>query len=162
MSEVKRVEQDVKLEGCQLIFKNFQGKEGDYNAAGNRNFGVLLPDELSRVMLEDGWNVRYLKPKADDPDQYRQPWLSVKVRFDPYPPIAQLITSSGRIKLNEETIDQLDWTMIKNCDLIVKPYNYPARGDRPAGVAAYLKAIYVTIVEDEFELKYQDLPYLED
>lgn len=160
MSE-KRITSNIELEGARLIFKNFQGKGTQYNAEGNRNFGVLLDDDLAEQLERDGWKVRYLNPKEDDPDQYRQPWLSVKVKFDPYPPIAVLITSRGKKKLTEETIDQLDWSRIRNCDLIIRPYNYPELANRPAGVAAYLKAIYVTIEENRFEEKYGYLDELD-
>lgn len=55
----------------------------------------------------------------------------------------------------------MDWSIIKNCDLIIRPYNYPAIKGRSAGVSAYLKAIYVTISEDEFAEKYADIPDLD-
>ena len=158
MSE--KVVNNIKIKGAKLIFKNFQGKKSDYNEEGNRNFGVLLEDRLAEALENDGWNVKRLRPKEDDPEQYRQPWLPVKVRFDPYPPVAVLINSRGKVKLDEESIDQLDWSVIADCDLIIRPYNYPARNGRPAGVSAYLKTIYVTISEDEFEEKYAGIPYL--
>lgn len=160
MSEEKRV-RNISIPGAQLIFKNFQGKRTDYNDEGNRNFGVLLDEELAEKLKMDGWNVRYRPPREDDPEQFKQPWLSVKVKFDPYPPIAYLINSRGKKKLNEDTIEMLDWSRITNCDLVVRPYNYKANALRPAGIAAYLKAIYVTISEDEFEEKYGDIPELD-
>lgn len=160
MSE--KVTSNIHIEGARLIFKNFQGKKTDFNEEGNRNFGVLLDDELAESLIADGWPVKHLRPKEDDPNQYEQPWLPVKVKFDPYPPIAVLINSRGKKKLHEETIDQLDWSIIKNCDLIIRPYNYPAIKGRPAGVSAYLKSIYVTISEDEFAEKYGDIPDLDD
>lgn len=161
MSE-ERITNNIRIEGAKLIFKNFQGKKTDYNDAGNRNFGVLLDDDLAESLKEDGWNVKYRPPREDDPDQYKQPWLSVKVKFHPYPPIAFLINSRGKKRLDEDTIGQLDWSIIKKCDLIIRPYNYPAIKGRPAGVSAYLKAIYVTISEDEFAEKYADIPDLDE
>lgn len=157
----QRVTNNIRIEGARLIFKNFQGKRTDFNEEGNRNFGVLLDDDLAEDLKEDGWRVKYLRPRDDDPEQYKQAWLPVKVKFNPYPPIAVLINSRGKKKLDEETIDQLDWSIIKNCDLIIRPYNYPAMPGRPAGVTAYLKAIYVTISEDEFAEKYADIPDLD-
>lgn len=156
MSE-ERVTGNINIEGAKLIFKNFGGRETDYNEAGNRKFGVLLDDELAEKLKADGWNVKYRDPKEDDPEQHRQAWLEVKVRFNPYPPMAFLINSRGKKRLNEDTIDQLDWSIIKNCDVIIRPYNYPALKGRPAGVSAYLKAIYATIVEDDFSKKYSEL-----
>lgn len=161
MSE-RKVTSNINIEGATLVCKNFQGKGGRYNAEGNRNFGVLLDDELAEQLTEDGWNVKHFRPREDDPEQHPQAWLSVKVKFGDYPPIAVLITSRGKKKLDAETIGQLDWTRIKNCDVIVRPYNYPASDITPAGVAAYLKAIYVTVQEDDFESKYADIPDLDE
>lgn len=162
MNEQKKVG-NITIENAKLIFKNFQGKETQYNRSGDRNFGVLIEDiNLAEQLEKDGWKIRYLNPREDDPEQFQQPWMSVKVKFNPYPPIVVLITSKGKKKLDEETIDQLDWSIIKTCDLIIRPYNYPAMGDKPSGIAAYLKAIYVTIQEDELALKYSDVPDLDD
>ena len=161
MSEQVKVTNNIRVRGAKLIFKNFQGKKTDFNDEGDRNFGVLLDDELAEQLKEDGWRVRYLRPREDDPEQYEQPWMKVKVKFNPYPPIAVLINSRGKKKLTEETIDQLDWSLITDCDLIIRPYNYTAIKGRPAGVSAYLKAIYVTISEDEFVEKYANIPDLD-
>lgn len=157
----RRVSGNARLEGVRLMFKNFQGKGGDFNAEGNRNFGVVLSDEMAEQMLADGWNVKKYFPKnALEEDGYVY-WLKVKVRFDNYPPTAVLINSCGKIKLDEETIGQLDWSRIKNADVVISPYNYKGRNGNPDGVTAYLKAIYVTVDEDEFEVKYADIPYLD-
>lgn len=161
MSEQRKVTSNIRIEGARLIFKNFQGEKKQYNKEGDRNFGVLLNDDLAEELERDGWNVKYRPPREDDPDQHAQAWLPVKVKFDPYPPVAVLINSRGKMKLDEETIGQIDWSYIKNCDLIIRPYNYPAFNNNPGGVAAYLKAIYVTINEDEFVEKYADIPDLD-
>lgn len=156
-----KVTSNINIEGATIVCRNFQGKGGKYNNSGNRNFGVLLDDELAEDLQKDGWKVKYFKPRPDDPEQHAQAWLSVKVKFEKFPPIAVLITSKGKKRLTEETIGQLDWTRIENCDLIIRPYNYPASETIPAGVAAYLKAIYVTVQEDDFEAKYADIPDLD-
>lgn len=161
MKEERKVTGNIVIEGARLIFRNFRGEAGEYNAPGNRNFGVILDDDLAEQLARDGWNVKYRKPMEDDPEQYRQPWLNVRVRFNPYPPLVFLINSKGKIRLDESTIGQLDWTRYKNCDLVIRPYNYPERPGRPAGVSAYLKAIYVTIQEDPLTLKYEDIPDLD-
>jgi hypothetical protein len=76
-------ENTVLMEGVRIIFRNFAGKEGQYNREGDRNFGVILPDDVAQQMLEDGWNVKYLKPREDDDaEEGETPWLSVSVNFD--------------------------------------------------------------------------------
>lgn len=154
---------NIVMENARLIFKNFKGEATDYNRAGDRNFCVILDDETAEKLERDGWNVKYRKPREDDPDQYRQPYLKVKVKFGQYPPICQLINSKGKVKLTEETVDQLDWVPIENVDLIIRPYEYPPSNIAPeGGIAAYLKSIYVTIREDDLEMKYRDVPDLEE
>lgn len=155
-----RVTNNIKLEGAIMVSKNFRGIKKEFNEEGNRNFGVLLDDDLAEELKNDGWNVKWFRPRPDDPEQHEQAWLPVKVKFGKIPPIIVLITSNGKIKLDEETIGQLDWTRIKNADMIIRPYNYPARSGRPAGVAAYLRSLYVTVAEDDFESKYANIPYV--
>ena len=157
-----RVTKPVRIEGAKLIFKNFQGKQSDYNAAGNRNFGVLLDDELAEELKNEGWNVKYRKPREDDPDQYYQPWLPVKVKFGDIPPMIVLVKSNGKRRLTEKSVDQLDWSILENVDLIIRPYNYPAIAGRPAGVSAYLREMYAVLVEDDFAKKYADYPDLDE
>ena len=36
----------VLMEGVRIIFRNFSGKEGQYNREGDRNFAVLLDEKL--------------------------------------------------------------------------------------------------------------------
>jgi len=150
----QKVTQNITIEGARIIFRNFSGKEGKYNAPGNRNFCVLLDENLAEDLMRDGWNVRYLRPREqeDEPQAYMQ----VKVAFGNIPPTVVLITSKGKTRLNEDSLDILDWAEIKNVDLIIRPYNYDVSGHQ--GVKAYLKSIYVTISEDELESKYMDVP----
>ena len=162
MSEEKRVTSNFAVEGARIIFRNFSGKGSQYDSEGSRNFGLLLSEEDAQMLAADGWNVKRRPPRADDPEGYEQPWLPVKVKFGKFPPIAVLINSRRKIRLDEDTIGRLDHTRIKNCDVIVRPYNYPASNVTSAGVAAYLKAIYVTVEEDAFEEKYAEIPYADD
>lgn len=158
----KKVIGNIKIEGARMIFKNFQGKPSQYNKDGDRNFGVLLDNELAEALKADGWNVKYRPARNEDEDD--QPWLSVKVKYGMYPPIVNLINSNGKIRLTEETVGQLDWTQIKSADMIIRPYNYPAMVDkegneiRRAGIAAYLKSLYVVVREDDLAAKYADIP----
>ena len=146
----------VLMEGVRLIFRNFAGKEGKYNAAGDRNFGVVLDDKTAEDMLADGWNVKYLKPREEDEDETPTPWLPVAIGFGKgRPPRVVVITSRGRTNLDEESVEMLDWAEITNVDMIVRPYHYEVRGD--TGIKAYVQSIYVTIEEDELEKKYADL-----
>lgn len=158
MANQERVTRNFSVEDAQLIFKNFKGEGGAFNKEGDRNFGLLLPDDLAEELLAEGWNVKYLRPRDDEEEP--RPWIKVRVKFGMVPPLVWMINDRGKIKLNEDTIDQLDWSRVLHCDVTVRPYNYPEMPGRPAGVSAYLKAMYVTIQEDEFASKYADIPDL--
>lgn len=145
----------VLMEGVRIIFRNFAGKEGQYNREGDRNFGVILPENVAEAMAADGWNVKWLKPREDDEDETQTPWLSVSVNFKGRPPRIVMITSRGRTNLDEGSIEMLDWADITNVDLIVRPYHWEVSGK--SGIKAYLQSLYVTIEEDDLEKKYADL-----
>lgn len=158
----KTVTQNIKIEGATLVKKNFSGDKKEYNQKGDRNFLVLLDPDAADALARDGWPIKHFKAKEDDPDGFEQPFMKVKVFFGKFPPTAVLITSRGKKSLDEDTIGQLDFIRYKNIDLIIRPYNYPGFNGHPAGISAYLKAIYVTVDEDDLELKYADIPELED
>lgn len=145
----------VLMEGVQITFRNFAGKEGQYNREGDRNFAVLLDDKVAQDMAADGWNIKYLKPREDDEDPHEQAYLQVTVSFKGRPPQVVLITSRGKSTLTEDEIEVLDWADIRNVDMYVRPYEWSVGGR--SGVKAYLKSMYVTIEEDELEQKYADL-----
>lgn len=146
----------VLMEGVRIVFRNFAGKEGQYNREGDRNFGVILPPDTAEAMLADGWNVKFLKPREDDEEDTETPWISVSVSFDKgRPPTIMLITSRGRSALDERSIETLDWADITNVDLIVNPYHWDVSGR--SGIKAYLRSMYVTIEEDALALKYAEM-----
>ena len=146
--------QPIVLEDRRILFRNFSGEEGRFNAKGQRNFNVLLEEHEALRMQEDGWNVKYLQPREEG--DAPQPRLEVSVHFGKNPPRIILITSKGKTPLDESMVNILDWADIETVDMIVRPYEWDVNGR--TGVKAYLKSIYVTIREDELELKYLDVP----
>lgn len=149
MSEPK----SVLMEGVRIVFRNFKGAEGMYNREGDRNFAVLLDDDVAEDLNKQGWNVKWLKPRDEEDEE--QAYLSVSVNFKGRPPRVVMISSRGRTDLDEESVEILDWVDIANVDLIINPYSWAVNGK--TGVKAYLKSLFVTIDEDELELKYSDV-----
>ena len=145
----------VLMEGVRIIFRNFTGREGQYNREGDRNFAVLLDDTVANSMAEDGWNIKWLKPREDDEDESSQAYIQVSVNFKGRPPRIVLVTTRGRTNLDEGSIEMLDWADIRNVDLIIRPYEWSVNGK--TGIKAYLQSIYVTIEEDALELKYAQM-----
>ena len=148
------VNQDISIANAKIGFRNFSGKEGKFNAAGKRNFCVFLDTDIANRLSEDGWNIRWLRPRNED--EAPQAYMQVEVSFRNIPPTIVQITHRGKTKLSEDTVGSLDWAELANVDLIIRPYNWQVNAS--TGVKAYLKSMYVTLNEDEFAEKYDSLP----
>ena len=148
-----RNDNTVMMEDVRIIIRNFAGKEAMYNREGDRNFAVLLDDDIAQAMAQDGWNVKWLKAREEGEPE--QAYLSVSVNFRGRPPRIVMITSRGRTNLGEEEVELLDWADIRQTDLIIRPYEWAVNGK--TGIKAYLQSIFVTIEEDALELKYAGL-----
>ncbi len=145
------------LEDVRITYRNFHGVAQRFNEEGNRNFCVILDDETAKAMEADGWNVRWQPPR--DPEDPPRAILKVNLRYRSRdgrilrPPRVVMITSKGKTQLDEEMVGSVDWAEIQSVDMMINPYEY-----QPGKFSAYLKSIYVTLAEDELELKYLDVP----
>ncbi|MET0786255.1 MAG: hypothetical protein ABWY25_06075 [Paenisporosarcina sp.] len=138
------------VEDARLVFRNFSGKEGQYNREGDRNFAVILDPDTASAMLADGWNVKGLASREEgEPDT---PYIQVAVNFKNRPPRVVMITSTARTHLDEASVAVLDWAEIQTADLIARAYEWEVNGK--SGIKAYLQSLFVTIEEDALERKY--------
>lgn len=149
------VTSNISIENARIMFRNFSGEERQYNRAGDRNFCVMIDDDLAPKLINDGWSVKYLKPREGSDDS-PQAYLQVKVSFGNIPPRIIMVTSHSRKELTDDNVGMLDWAELERVDLIIRPYNWEVNGR--SGVKAYLKSGYFKIVEDEFAARYEDLP----
>lgn len=147
----------LQLENVRIGFRNFEGREGQYNKNGDKNFVVFLEDkQLAEDLARDGWNVKFPREgdHRPDPDEpARDAYLPVTVSFDNYPANVFLISNGNApTRLNAEQAQMLDWAELENVDLVLRPYEWSV--NRNSGIKAYLKAGYFTIVTDAFAAKY--------
>lgn len=152
-----RVERIIEIADAHIFYRNFSGVEKKYNPAGNRNFCVEIPENvmvddvpLYQVLLEEGWNVRLMPPRkeGDAPMHY----IQVNVSYKNTPPNIWLIAGRRKTRLDEGSVDSLDYAEIKTVDLVINPYNW-----EPGRVKAYLKTMYIEIVQDVFADKWAAL-----
>lgn len=150
------------MENAQLLFMNFAGRPGQYNAEGDRNFCVLIDADIADDMRADGWNVKQLKGyEGEEGDHYIQ--IAVKYRDrngkDLIPPKIILQSSKGREGIGENLVDLLDVAEFSKVDLII---NGRARvEDGETKVKGYLKTMYAHLYEDYLDKKYAEVPEVE-
>lgn len=156
MSKITETAQgNLIVENAEIIFRNFEGKEKEFNSAGDRNFCLVLSPEQADAMAQKGWNVKRFKVRdeGEEPNGYIE--VAVEYRKG-RPPRCVMINSQGRIDLGAEEIQIFDYADFSKVDLIINPYNWDVGGKQ--GIKAYLKSIFVTINEDELEQMYANVP----
>lgn len=142
------------VEDGKIVFRNFAGKEGQYNREGDRNFCVIIPEDIALMMIDDKWNVKKLKDRQDGtPGDY---YIQVSVGYKGRPPNIFLISSKGRVRLGQHEVEVLDWVDIAKADILINPYRWTVNNN--TGVKAYVKSLAITINEDALELKYSTVP----
>lgn len=140
----------LTIRDAHIIYRNFEGRETQYNRAGSREFSIVLSPQDAEKLINDGWNVKVREPleEGDDPFAY----LTVSVAYKMKPPRVTLLTSTTRTTLSEKNIEVLDFADIEKADLTINPYDWEVGGK--TGRKAYLKTLFVTIREDELEREY--------
>lgn len=136
----------VVIEDTKIFSKNFRGEK--WGAGGDRTFCVYVNDpDAAEDLAEAGWNVRVQQPReeGDEPKHY----IPVKVAFGNWPPKIFMYTSDSEVRLDEESIGQLNDVEIVSVDVILNP----SRKD-DGTYKAYLNEMRVTIREDYFHDKY--------
>lgn len=149
----------IGIDDARIIFRNFSGKPSEYNREGDRNFAVIIPDDIADQLREDGWNVKIKQPKTDDGEPYN--YLPVKVKFSDYGPSIKVISGRNRVALDETTVGQLDYMDILKVDLNLRPYDWES-ARFGTGRTAYLQKMYVTQHVDALEARYAEMEYPEE
>ena len=146
----------LNLGDVRIGFKNFSGREGKFNAEGDRNFVVFLDFDKAQELASLGWNVKFPdQPEQDDSGEIvREPYLPVSVSYKRQPPTVYLVDVENNHKtvLDEATVNLADSTTIVTSDLIINASHWSVNGN--SGIKAYLKTAYLNIEPSPFFAKY--------
>lgn len=146
---------DIIQENAKIVHRNFAGATSTYNPTGKRTFSLVIEDpELAAKLIDDGWLVKRFKNARNDGEEPGY-FLPVQVSYKAYPPKIYIVNKDNVRLLREDEIKEIDDFEIANVDLDVRPYCWEVRGE--SGVTAYLKSMYITIVEDVFADKYPQI-----
>ena len=136
---------------ARIIFRNFAGKESQFNPAGTRNFCLVLSDQAADELTKKSWNVKKTRVRSPDDDPIY--YISVAVKFGAYPPNVWLVSGKSKTQVTEDIVSTLDSVELERVDVEIRPYTWSAAGK--TGVKAYLKTMYATIREDPFATQYR-------
>lgn len=147
------VGQRVEIDGALFNFRNFSGTNSKFYVPGDpkRNFGVILDPKNAEDMKKDGWAVKFPDPR--DEEEERNPYITVHIGYKIRPPRIVMVTSTGKVPLDQETVEILDWADIQNADIIFQAGHWVMDSGK-TGTKAWLKTMVVTIEEDELERRY--------
>lgn len=141
------------VENARIIFRNFSGRTSQFNPDGKRSFALILNQGDAERLIDEGWNVKYLRPREPGDDE--TPYINVNVRYSKeYPmrdPKVWMVTGRSKTLLDEETVGSVDYVDISNVDLVISPYKW--KMGNSSGITAYLKQAFIEM-EDYFGKKY--------
>lgn len=123
-----------------LLFRNFSSKDGQYKSL-YPNFNAVVTEEMAHKLMDEGFNVKEYEDR-DGNVMYR---IKINCRFDNFPPKVYKVCGKRKIRLDEETIGDLDRDEIVRVDMTLS---------RSSGGATYLSTGYFTIDEDEIDKLY--------
>lgn len=154
----------LQIDDARIIFRNFAGAASKFNRAGERNFALVIDDEMiADELIKEGWNVK-IKPGRDE-DEAPFMYLPVKVKFNDRGPAVYLVTGGKRNRLDEESVACLDDVDILSVDMDIRPYDWVIQEGTPdekSGRTAYLQSICVTQEIDRFAARFADEEYPEE
>ena len=141
----------ITVENARIFMRNFSGRETRYIPEGKRHFMLALPNDEAAVLKEDGWNISYFKPReeGDEPQAAMRVWVNYNYSV---PPEIYMVVGRKKTLLREDTVGLLDNAEIVSVDLRIRPRRW---GDETrGGIKAYLEKMYITVVEDNLDAKY--------
>lgn len=145
---------DVELEDAQIKwnFSHFDGREDTFNAQGDHNFTLILPEETAEALLKEGWNVRQNDGYEEgDPPEHT---LKVKISYRFEPPKIYLLKGNRKIRADERDLADITRSTCEQIDVIITPSRW-VHGQN-SGITAYAKELYAKVRQSRFAERYSD------
>lgn len=154
--EVKRAalaRRDVTLKNVQIIYKNFEGREEQFNKEGDRYFHVLLDAVTADVLEAQGYNIKRKPALEEGGDEFIH--MKIKVNFKGRPPTVALISRSKgtRNTLDADTVQLADHADFERIDMTINPYDWKLKSGQ-TGRTAYLQEFFGFLYESPLEQLY--------
>lgn len=143
------------LRNRDIIYRNFSGRQTQYNRNGNMKFSIVIDPAMSAKLAKEGWNVKSRPSKNNDEEEFCT--LEVRVRFDlsfTRPTILQ-VARSGRVKVDEHNIANFDDAEFEYADIVLRQYVWTNPAGE-TGVSAQLAEMYVRLQEGVLEAKWAE------
>lgn len=149
----------LQIDDARIVYRNFSGAGSKFNREGDRNFAVVIPDQvMADALIAEGWNVKIKPPRDEDDTPFM--YLPVKIKFNDRGPNCYLATGTRMNRLDEESICCLDDVDILSVDMDIRPYDWDVNGK--VGRTAYLASIKVTQEVDRFASRFAEEEHPEE
>lgn len=149
----------LQIDDARIVYRNFSGAGSKFNREGDRNFAVVIPDQvMADALIAEGWNVKIKPPRDEDDTPFM--YLPVKIKFNDRGPNCYLATGTRMNRLDEESICCLDDVDILSVDMDIRPYDWDVNGK--IGRTAYLASIKVTQEVDRFASRFAEEEHPEE
>lgn len=137
--------------------RNFSGNNpGKFDKPGERNFTVFIDPEKVDIskLIEEGWNIKTGKVNPEDLDEVPPYFLRIHANWFPLDdsrsglnPLIVKVVDGEKIRLDEESVKDLDTDEILKCNLTITGRWMDSR--TYTGVVAYLKKMVVVVSSDD-------------
>ena len=142
---------NLVIESAVIRKRNFEGRGDDYNAEGQRNFRLVIPDENAQELSDQGWNVKDVCAKETGEHIYY--YILIKVSYKYFGPRINVISNGRMYAWGEEDVARIDSLDIENVDLEISASHWE-RSNGKEGITAYLREMYITLKDSKLSEKY--------
>lgn len=133
-------------------WRNFSGREDAFNKTGKREFNITLPQDVAEDLAAQGLNVKTKEVEDGDARHTLKITVSWKIKA----PQIYMISGNTKTLLPEELVGILDDLDIVKADITLDISSWEVNGR--SGLSPYLSKAYITVVQDELDQEYADIP----